>query len=617
MKTRLTGILFVLLALVLSGSPAAAEGVTWRIYDVVVDIRDDGSIHVTETVEIDFNGSFSEGHRSIPMDRIESIDNVQVAVGDGANAATPSEQMSRDDYSGNPGTYTVYNEDGRTVIDYGFAPVNGLETRAVVIEYDALGVIRDYPENDPPRQEIRWTAISDEVTAVGPVRSASATINFPESVEGSEATRFDPQETSAHPTGVTWERTGMGEGDQLQVLASFPTMTDATAPAWQADADKYEGRQNLVPGMSMIVGLVTVVGAVLMGLFMWREGVREPATGAIIDILPEPPGDLPAGHVGALIDESFSSNDLLAMMIDLERRGTIEITEDASRKESDPSRYKLRLLERPGDAPAWQRPMLEGLFGDGAPVGATTTFERLKKLAASHRGKIGSAVEKDLYERGYYEEPPSESRKRWGLRIVGAAFLVALVVGAIALWSRSFGGWLIAVAVVIGVCAILLGILVTQAARKSQAGAEEAAKWKAFQRYLKQMQKEMEPDQRLQLMDTYLPWTIALGFGKSEWKEWERDDRDYRWGTHQYRPWDSRYRHHHSGMESRSGGGGSFDVQSMSNRAMGGVGTANLSMMAMLNAASDTISAGSGSSSGSGSGSASSGSSGGGGHSFS
>jgi uncharacterized membrane protein YgcG len=160
-------------------------------------------------------------------------------------------------------------------------------------------------------------------------------------------------------------------------------------------------------------------------------------------------------------------------------------------------------------------------------------------------------------------------------------------------------------------------------AQKSLAGAEAAAKWKAFGRYLKQMEEEMEPADRLALFDRYLPWATTLGFDQESWKRWMEDE-DYQWGSQQYRPWDPewqrRYGHDYENRRnmtaSSSGKGVSFDPQSMSDRSMGGMQTANLSMFAMLNAAAGTFQTQS-SSSGSGSGSASSGSSGGGSRSFS
>ncbi|HWV24398.1 MAG TPA: DUF2207 domain-containing protein [Thermomicrobiales bacterium] len=607
MKIRMLVVLLVLAGFLASALPAAAEGdITWQRYDVTVDIREDGTIHVTESIDVRFDGSYSHGKRTIPMDRIEGIDNVAVAVAD--EGGKP-----------NPTTFRTSESGGDLVIDYDFAQTRSGDVRTILLEYDASGVIRVYPDNDPPRQEIRWTAISSEVTDIGPITQASATITFPESVEGSDATRFDPEPDATTATSVTWTKHNMGEGDALQTLASFPAMTAATEPAWQAKADKLDSRREKAPALAIVSGLVGAVGFGLIGLFSWRAG-RDPEVGLVADILPEPPGDLPAALVGTLTDESFDQKDMLAMLVDLDRRGIIEISEDAlsGKREDDPSRFHITLLQDADEAPEWARPMLEGLFGKNARSGEHTTFKKLKKVASSHMSALSRAVERELLQRGYFDESPSATRVRWGIRVAGMTLLMIVVFVGLILWVEEANGWLIAAAIFSGALAIVGGLLAMGTVRKSQKGAEEAAKWKAFSRYLKQMQKEMDRTERLQLIDTYLPWAIALGYDQNRWKKMMEDDRDYRWGSHQYRPWLVGGYDHTGQASSRSGGsGGGFDVQSMSNRSMSGLQAANFSMFAMLNSASKTFASGSSSSSGSGSGSASVGSSGGGGHSFS
>lgn len=604
---RMLVVLLVMAGFLALSVPVAAEGdITWQRYDVTVDIQKDGTARITESIDVRFNGSYSHGKRSIPMDRIERIENVAVSAGkEGAQPA--------------PTTFRTSESGGDFVIDYDFAPTGGGATRTILLQYDAIGVLRVYPENHPPRQEIRWTAISSEVTDIGPIERASATITFPGSVEGSDATRFDPKPDASTATSVTWEKRNMGTGDSLKTFASFPAITDATSPTWQGKADKLESRRENVPALAILTGMVGAVGFGLLGLFAWRAG-RDPEVGFVADILPEPPGDLPASHVGTLTDESFDQKDMLAMLIDLDRRGIIQISEDASsrKSEDDPERFHVRLMQDAASAPAWARPMLDGLFGTNAREGEHTTFKQLKKVASSHMGAISRAVERDLLERGYFDELPATTRKRWILRVAGLELVILLILGGTAAWVEEIGGWLIAAAVFAGGLAIVSGIIAVSAARKSASGAETAAKWSAFGRYLKQMQKEMEPAERLKLIDTYLPWAIALGYDTSKWKKMMEDDRDYRWGSHQYRPW--MYGGNDDGGRVSSGtgrSGGGFDVQSMSNRSMAGMQAANFSMFAMLNSASSTFASGSSSSSGSGSGSASVGSSGGGGHSFS
>ena len=55
-------------------------------------------------------------------------------------------------------------------------------TRTFIIEYDAIGALRVYPDNLPPVQHIWWTAIAKEATEIAPVRASTVTSNLPEAV---------------------------------------------------------------------------------------------------------------------------------------------------------------------------------------------------------------------------------------------------------------------------------------------------------------------------------------------------------------------------------------------------------------------------------------------------
>src|SRR5690606_40940597 len=120
-----------------------------------------------------------------------------------------------------PGTYTVTTTRGRVEIDYAFEPTSAVasaedNTRVIILEYDVAGAIRVYEDLEPANQQVRWIAISSEVTDVAPIRSSTVTITLPEPV--------DPAQTVAAPEGVetdgqvfTWTRQNMDQGDRFEV----------------------------------------------------------------------------------------------------------------------------------------------------------------------------------------------------------------------------------------------------------------------------------------------------------------------------------------------------------------------------------------------------------------
>lgn len=623
----------VLGLVVLAMSPAAGQDapqVSWQAYDVTVEVRPDGTLRVTEDILIQFNGSFRQGHRTIPMDRIEEISGVEVAVGrDRESLQSASEEPSR--YSGAAGTYEAYRDGDDFIINYGFPQTSGDSSdrlRAVTISYTATGAIRDYPNADPPEQQVRWTALSSDVTATGPVESASATVVLPEAVP-EDRLAIDPAATSVEADRVVWQRQDLGEGDALQVALAFPRMTDATAPAWQADADRYEGRQQHLPAISMLIGMVALVAWIVTILTMIVRGVRDPEVGLVADIIPQRPDDLPAALVGTLVDESVDTKDVLAGLLDLDRRGFIRIYEDASKKKDQ--RYRIELLRPIEEAPEWDQPMMVGLFTKSGSVGKDVNLKRrLQALAEKSRSKISKAYEQELFARGYFVEEPSTTRLRWVRNLLLLALPFAIVVGLVSWWAMSFSGWMAVPLTIAGLGLVVGLVLTTKAAVKTTEGAVEAAKWRAYGRYVEQLKKGPEPERFFQMLEQDLPWAVALGFDSS-WTALADDVSSSRTASG---------RHDHHGMTpvfagglggdasrsstgpSGSGGGGGFGgLQGASAQTLAAIGGGSAGMFALLNEASASFNAGSssgGSSSGGGfSGSSSIGSSGGGGHSFS
>jgi hypothetical protein len=62
------GLLTVSVASVRGAAAQSDKSVVWNTYDVTLDLRNDGSYHVTERQEIDFQGGpFSGGFADIPL----------------------------------------------------------------------------------------------------------------------------------------------------------------------------------------------------------------------------------------------------------------------------------------------------------------------------------------------------------------------------------------------------------------------------------------------------------------------------------------------------------------------------------------------------------------------
>ena len=65
------------LLIVIGTGPASAQSagrsVAWQRFDVDLDLQSSGALLVTETQTIQFNGTFQEGYRLVPLDRTSAL----------------------------------------------------------------------------------------------------------------------------------------------------------------------------------------------------------------------------------------------------------------------------------------------------------------------------------------------------------------------------------------------------------------------------------------------------------------------------------------------------------------------------------------------------------------
>lgn len=520
-----------------SGS-SSKSSVRWNEYAVTIDVRSDGTIHVTEDQEVAFRGRFSQGYAEIPMDRIEGISNVSVQVEHGPKdrdnngiidsneAALPRQMTTATETSSRssvgPGEYRAIEQGGEYRIDYGFDPTASsrystasAETRRIVLEYDASGVIRDYPDAAEPWQQLHWMAIADEVTEIAEIDSATVTINLPEDVPV-DALAWAPEPDTVSGSQLVWHRSRMTEGDSFDVQVAFPAITDASSPAWQAAADARDakiedaGNRRALASLLLIgAGVLVVVGGGLGLLYAWYSRIHEAVPGLVPDILPEPPDDLPAALVGALVDEQVNPRDIAAAIMDLDYRGIVNIAK-AEPGTGGRSHYAITLEQPIESALPHEQVILNTIFRREKTPPVTASFDNLRGLFGAYRYEIQEAMDQALVERGFFHELPAVSRRKW--RTVLKVFLGASAVVAIAILAalRSWT-WLALLPPLAGVLVYLAGTRLTPSiARKTRKGAETSARWQAFERYLQQT-GGMFGEEWQTIKARYRPWVVAFG----------------------------------------------------------------------------------------------------------
>ena len=523
------GLLVLLLTLLTPAlsAPASAQSsdpVVWTRFDVDLDVQANGTVHVTETQEILFTGGpFRFGFAEIPLSRVDDLDNVVVTEIDEGGNRTVYKQV-RNARTSDAGAYSLSEQGGMLSIDFQFDPARN-ETRTFTLEYDLTGAILVYDELDPPNLQLWWTAIAAETTETAPVRSATVTVTLPEAVDLSEVIILSEDGTlAAEPDAYTddgrtftWSATNLSNGQELAVRVQFPIILDVEKPAWQAAddarreaAEKKAERDNFY---NLILGAIgvffAIVGSILL-YGLWYTRGRDPQVGLVASFLPEPPDDSPPGTVGTLIDEYAEQRDLVATMMDLSRRGVLRV-EDMT----DGLRPDLKLTLLTPDAPVSQleKALLTDLFNSDLTANKVVNVgERtLDRPDVVLNGLYG-----DLVQRGYYTRSPDITRaiyRRRGTIVIAAAAILFCVVFTEIRVALIFLPFLI-----VGLLGLVLRWQSRHMPRRTEAGAEAAAKWRAFRTYLSDIQKYEKLEESSAIFDKYLPYAIAFGIEKS-WVE--------------------------------------------------------------------------------------------------
>ena len=400
------------------------------------------------------------------------------------------------------------------------------ETRTFRFEYDVIGGLRVYDSASGPRQQIWWTAISSEVTDIAPIESASFTIQLPTAVDLASVVldgpgSTDPKEHSADGQVFIWTTDSMSSGDALEARLEFPALVNATAPAWQQADDEQrireqdrDSRQALLKILMGAAGLLAITAGGI-GLYgVWYTKGRDPGVGAVASYLSEPPDDLPPGAAGALVDEFVNERDVVATMVDLAHRGVLNIKETEEGTLFKRRDYTVELKANSPELKPFEQAFVTAILG-GVEPGTTVSLSQARERFSNKSSSIKRQLYEELVKRGYFPVSPETTRDRYR----GVA-TTALVGGAIALaifGGRIFdiSGWIILP--IIGIALVLWALYVVSKymPKKTFAGAETAAKWRAFKRYLSDLDENRATEGSSALFEKYLPYAVAFGIEHS------------------------------------------------------------------------------------------------------
>lgn len=525
------GLLLLLTAVPVSVH-AQSRTLHWETYDVTIDLHQDGTFTVTEDQVINFtSGTFREGFAIIPLDRVESISNVRVFE-DGREYRSGSQ---------NPGEFRVNRYSDEIEILWWFQPASN-ETRNFTLQYDVSGGLRVYGETG--REQIWWRAIDTDFAA--DVRRASLTLNLPAPVTEAElAAEIYTLRTEATSIQMVDSQTilfnaaNIRTGDAFEARAEFPAMTTAQVPDWQqADDDAREREERMAPLRALAniaflaLGVLILVGGPVGSYLLWQARGKDPDVTLPIDLLREPPDDLSPGVVGVLVDLTADDHDVIATIVDLAERGVIHIEETSSSVLgiSFNKDWTYRKTGTNEGLRKYERETIDAIFGSKNEV----ELSKIRQRFSSKQAKVKEAMYQELVEHGYVEKNPQTVRRTWtaiGMAILFGTGAVGFFIAAAVSNFAPMVWFPFAALLILGVTML---IFAQQMPRRTEAGAEAAARWEAFKRYLTDIERYQNVDEAKAIFSSYLPYAVVFGIERSWVRKFARVNTP---APHWYGPW--------------------------------------------------------------------------------
>ncbi|HEV8230023.1 MAG TPA: DUF2207 domain-containing protein [Candidatus Limnocylindria bacterium] len=490
-----------LVAFLLLALPASAdEG--WVIDRFASDIavQSDGSIVVTEAIDVDFqaltdrHGIFRDipvRYRWDPDPKMERVYRLEV--------------RSVQDANGRGVDYETSDEGANVRIKIGNADRTVRGKQAYRITYSVRGALNTFADHD----ELFWNVNGSQWSV--PTRVVTASVRAPSDAftqiacfQGPTGSKSPCLQSSLTPRLASFSSGQLRPGEQLTIVTAIRKgAVTSAAPILERRARGPDEWFDITPLTLGAAVFVLLVGLWLVVWRWWTAGRDERERETIVPEY-EPPDKLRPAQVGLLVDESADTKDVTATIIDLAVRGFLSIAETKGEGLFAKQDWVLTRKRREGETlEPYERTILEGLFSSGDEV----ALSELRKKFYSTLGRAQRQLYEESVDRGWFPADPQRVRMIYaglGVAALFAAGIAMFVLGA------ALGAGLVGVAAFVPAAA--LTVLAPRMPRKTRDGAELLRRTLGFRHYMEVAETERQRfAERENIFSEYLPYAIVFG----------------------------------------------------------------------------------------------------------
>lgn len=383
-------------------------------------------------------------------------------------------------------------------------------------------------------QFFQWNTVLDEAGV--PVDTASIRLILPTGVDAAQV-RVSGAAVQNQPDGsllLTPIDPIINSAERWQWQMDLPARaTGATRSEWQQEMESAQQaaqraaaararRQLLMGGLAVAILTLGLLGLLLA----WYLRGRDEPTPLPAEYITEPPSDLAPGLVAYLLDERPTVQGVLASLFHLASFGLLSIRlapEIAVRRNWDEKVQAGQLLRGPDGQNAALPAHLAMLFNNLRSIVGTDISKTLDNVAAPLQAILPQVYEQMGKEIGpLFDVLPDKVRDRWlgWGKIITLLGLLTFLFGCVTV--RTFGS----LAPAPGAALLLVGIVWMIASRwmprHTPAGALEAAKWRAFRRYLLNLEDYGNQTEAQEILDRNFAYAVALDVAEVVLRDSER-----------------------------------------------------------------------------------------------
>ena len=491
---------FSLLMLLLAQQQAVpAKDYTADRFDASIIAREGGSLLVTETVTFKFvGGPFTYVFRDIPTDKTDGIV---------IRSASMNDQTMQQG-TGNGQVETTYGNPVK--VTWHFAPVSD-QTDTFILTYQVLGVFQKAQDADV----LNWVALPTDYSYA--IRSSIVTVSYPEQailIGTPEVVRGSALVTTT-PGKVVFSSQNLKPKTRLEIGLKFRSGSVITqAPYWQ---QLQEQSIALIPPF-LFGGLAIFMFGSLSLVWYYRRYRRRPSyIEAETFPVTSPPDDLPPALAGALLIQTPNWNNALSTLFDLARREVLSISQSDQPKKWY-KRHPEFLIELQSQTPGL-RPhelgLLALLFETKKGMESSSNISNISRIYIRRYKRFNNPLKQEMSAMGLLDTERQHIRRRFLL-----ISLILLILGCIALllcllFGIPTGIWpiLFLPLGVVGV-GITVAVLWGMFSTLSDKGMQDAARWKAFSRYLRDITRGKELTIPQEVFERYLMYAATFGLAE-------------------------------------------------------------------------------------------------------